>query len=185
MSLYPEAWWLSSAPLVGLAADVVVHLIATWILRLPKLYPRLFVGAAAGGATTIAIAVAAVQRMPLERPDAVALVVFDALTFAILSFGYFNFVQLNISSLRVRIANEIFDSKTGLSEAELITLYNARRVVDERLDRLARGNQIIERDGRFYHRKSLVYGIAVAMDLCKRIVLRQRVGEDFRSRSDH
>jgi hypothetical protein len=183
MNLTAEAW-LSLAPLVGLAVDVVAHLAATWILRLPKLYPRLLVGAAAGGAVTLAIAVFAVCTLSLGMMDAAALVAFDGVTFAILSFGYFNFVQLNISSLRVRIANEIHDSPTGLDAAELMALYNARRVVDERLDRLARGNQIVERDGRYYHRKSLVYAIAVAMDLCKRVVLKRRVGEDFRGEND-
>ena len=183
MNLTAEAW-LSLAPLVGLAVDVVAHLAATWILRLPKLYPRLLVGAAAGGAATFAIALWAVRTLALPMSDAAALVAFECATFAILSFGYFNFVQLNISSLRVRIANEIFDSPQGLDAAEIMSLYNARRVVDERLERLARGNQIVERDGRYYHRKSLVYAIAVAMDLCKRVVLKRRVGEDFRRESD-
>lgn len=183
MMLNAEAW-LSLAPLIGLAVDVVAHLAATWILRLPKLYPRLLVGAAAGGAATLVIAISAVRTLALPVSDGAALVAFDCVTFAILSFGYFNFVQLNISSLRVRIANEIFDSPHGLDAAEIMSLYNARRVVDERLDRLSRGRQIIERDGRYYHRKSLVYAIAVAMDLCKRIVLKGRVGEDFRRESD-
>lgn len=188
MNLTAEAW-LALAPMIGLAVDVAAHLAATWILRLPKLYPRLFVGAVAGGIATVVVAAQAVRAMPVDRGEAVALVAFDAVTFAILSFGYFNFVQLNISSLRVRIANEIFDSgagqnSTGLEPARLLSLYNARRVVDERLDRLVRGRQIVERDGRFYHRKSLVYGIAVAMDLCKRITLGQRVGEGFRGEFD-
>jgi hypothetical protein len=183
MVLSPEAW-LALAPVIGLLVDIAAHLGATWILRLPKLYPRLLVGAAAGGVATVFVAAAAVRSLPVERSEAIAMVAFDAATFAILSFGYFNFVQLNISSLRVRIANEIFDSGSGLEPERLLSLYNARRVVDERLDRLVRGKQIVDRDGRFYHRKSLVFWVAVAMDLCKRITLGQRVGEGFRKDFD-
>lgn len=181
MLLEPKAW-LALAPVIGLAVDVAGHLAATWLLRLPKLYPRLLVGAICGGAATVAIAFAAARAAELGVVDIAALVAFDAATFAILSFGYFNFVQLNISSLRVRIANEIFDSPEGLEPERLPELYNARRVVDERLDRLARGGQIDERGGRYYHRKSLVYAISLAMDACKRITLGRRVGETFRER---
>lgn len=180
--LEPKAW-LALAPLVGLVVDVVAHLAATWLLRLQKLYPRLLVGAACGGAATIALVAVAARAAAVDTVETAAYVLFDFATFAILSFGYFNFVQLNISSLRVRIANEIFDSPAGLAPHRLTELYNARRIVDERLERLVRGRQIELRDGRYYHRRSLVYAIAVAMDLCKRIVLRRRVGETFRAPS--
>jgi len=181
MLLEPKAW-LALAPLLGLAVDVAAHLAATWLLRLLKLYPRLLVGAICGGAATVAVALAAADAANLATADTVALVAFDVATFAILSFGYFNFVQLNISSLRVRIANEIHDSPAGLEPQRLAELYNAQRVVDERLDRLARGGQIELRDGRYYHRKSLVYAISLAMNFCKQITLGRRVGETFRER---
>jgi hypothetical protein len=181
MLLEPKAW-IALAPVIGLAVDVAAHLAATWLLRLLKLYPRLLVGAICGGAATITIALAAAGSANLTTVDTAALVAFDAATFAILSFGYFNFVQLNISSLRVRIANEIHDSPAGLEPQRLTELYNAQRVVDERLDRLARGGQIELRNGRYYHRKSLVYAISLAMDACKRITLGRRVGETFRER---
>lgn len=177
--LEPHAW-LCLAPVLGLAVDVIAHLAATWLLRLPKLYPRLLVGAACGGAATVAIAFAGARSAELPAAETAAFLLFDAATFAILSFGYFNFVQLNISSLRVRIANEIHDSPAGLEPQRLAKLYNARRIVDERLDRLTRGRQILLVDGRYYHRRSLVYCISLAMNLFKRLTLRQRVGESFR-----
>lgn len=179
--LTPAAW-ISLAPLVGLAVDVAGHLAATWLMRLPKLYPRLLVGAACGLAATIATVIAAARTAELPTAEGSAYLLFDAATFAILSFGYFNFVQLNISSLRVRIANEIHDSPAGLEPHRLAELYNARRIVDERLDRLVRGRQIDLRQGRYYHRKSLVYGISLAMNFLKKITLGRQVGETFRSR---
>lgn len=180
--LLPPKAWLALAPAIGLAVDVAAHLAATWLLRLPKLYPRLLVGAGCGFAATIALVLAAVRAAELDTGDSAAYLLFDAATFAILSFGYFNFVQLNISSLRVRIANEIDDSPAGLEPSRLAELYNARQVIDERLDRLTRGRQIDLRDGRYYHRRSLVYAISRAMDACKRITLGRRVGETFRDR---
>ena len=43
----------------------------------------------------------------LPAGETSAFTAFNAATFTVLSFGYFNFVQMNLSSLRLRIANEL------------------------------------------------------------------------------
>lgn len=167
------------APALGLAADVLAHLMVTWSLRGSGVYFRLACGAVTGLAAAVAITLFASLRLNLAVPDVVAYVLFNAASFLILSFGYFNLVQMNLSSLRLRIANELVDAADGVPAERLFALYDGRSIVDARLARLSRGGQIVLRDGRYHHRLSLVYLIAVAMDTMKRIVFRRRIRDGF------
>jgi hypothetical protein len=171
--------FLVLAPTLGLAADVLAHLMVTWSLRGSGVYFRLACGAAAGLAAGVAITLFASQQLGLAAPDAIAYVLSNVVTFLILSFGYFNLVQMNLSSLRLRLANELVDATDGVPAERLFAMYDGRSIVDARLARLSRGGQIVLRDGRYHHRLSLVFLIAVAMDTMKRIVFGRRIRDGF------
>lgn len=173
-------FWIATAPTLGLAVDVVTHLLATWVLPIRGLYARLLFGAVWGSAVTAVLTWHGVGDLTGGSTLKAGYFLFNIATFAILSFGYFNFVQMNLSSLRLRIANELIDKPEGVTPADLLARYGAHEIVEQRLARLSRGNQIEARDGRFYHRKSLVFLIALAMDSTKRIVLRRRIRDSFR-----
>lgn len=167
------------APTLGLAVDVLAHLLAIWVLRVPGLHRRMACAAAAGLAATITVSTFAAEPLNLTAGTARAYLAFNALTFLILAFGYFNLVQMNISSLRLRVANELSVVPAGVSAERLLATYGGRAIVDMRLERLTRGGQITLRDGRYHHRLSGVYLIAVAMDTMKRIVFGRRIRDAF------
>ena len=167
------------APAMGLAADVLAHLMVTWSLHGRGVYFRLASGAVAGLAVSIAISLLASTQLRLSGWDTSAYLAFNITTFLILSFGYFNLVQMNLSSLRLRIANELHDAADGVPAERLFAMYDGRAIVDARLDRLSRGRQIILRDGRYHHCTSVVYLIAVCMDTMKRAVFRRSIRDSF------
>ena len=107
----------------------------------------------------------------------------NAVTYAALAFGYFNFIQLNVSSLRIRMAIELSEAPAGLSLKDLCQLYGARQIAEQRLARLVGGKQIEERNGRYYYRISEVYLIACALDLAKRAIVGRRI-RDVYARKD-
>jgi hypothetical protein len=176
-------FWLVAAPSFGLAVDIVTHLFATWILNLRNLYYRLLFGAFWGGLVTLGLTIWAGDARGLPAGETAVYALFNGFTFLVLSFGYFNLVQMNLSSLRLRIANELNDSPEGISPERLLEMYGAHEIVDQRLARLSRGNQIEHRDGRYYGRMSTVYLISVAMDMTKRLVLGRRIRDSFRRKS--
>lgn len=175
-------FWLVVAPTFGLAADVATHLVATWILGLKNLYYRLLFGAFWGGLVTLGLTVWAGTERGLPIGETIVYALFNGFTLLVLSFGYFNLVQMNLSSLRLRIANELNDAPAGITPERLLEMYGAHEIVDERLARLSRGKQIESRDGRYFHRMSTVYFISVAMDTTKRLVLGRRIRDSFRRR---
>jgi hypothetical protein len=170
------------APTLGLAAGVLIHLTVTWSLRGLGVYVRMACGVAAGLAVSVGLSLLASTRLSLVAGEMTAYMLFNITTFLILAFGYFNLVQMNLSSLRLRIANELSDSPGGMSAEQLLVLYSGRAIVDERLARLSRGGQIILRDGRYHHRFSVVYLVALAMDAMKRMVFRRRIRDSFVTR---
>ncbi len=180
MNILTYKTWLAIAPTLGLAANVVAHLYATWFTRIHGLYPRLLFGAVCGLIATLAFTFYAGLLLPVPTVELIGYTAFNSFTFAVLSFGYFNFVQLNLSSLRVRIANELYESASGVPLSDLLKIYSADEIVSQRLARLSRGGQIIERDGRYYHRFSLVYLIAVSMNAAKVLVYNRRIRDGFR-----
>lgn len=178
--MFGPKFWIAVAPTIGLAVDVLTHFAATWLLPIRNLYHRLLFGALWGAAATTVVTGWGTDLWSNPSGPGAAYLLFNLATLAILSFGYFNFVQMNLSSLRLRIANELFDNPQGVPPATLLDRYGAREIVDQRLARLARGNQIVRRGDRYFHRPSTVYWIAVAMDLTKRTVLRRSIRDSFR-----
>ena len=67
-----------------------------------------------------------------------------------LAFGYFNFVNLTVASLRIRLLEEIREAGGLLPTNTLKTAYNSREVVANRLQRLLQGGHLIEKNGRLH-----------------------------------
>jgi hypothetical protein len=141
---------LALAPVMGLAAYVAVHLFMARIIRGRGPYPALAVGAAAGLVTTIALTGGACSSAAISKSDTIALVTMNAIASLGFAFGYFNFVNLTIASLRLRMLEEIADAGGRMPRQTLLDRYGTAHVADLRLERLVRGGHLLERNGRLY-----------------------------------
>jgi hypothetical protein len=74
-----------------------------------------------------------------------------ALTYAFLGFVFFNTLNANLSSLRVRLLKELLAREpNGMPAAELFERYGAGEILNTRIERLAAGGQIVQRGDRYY-----------------------------------
>ena len=62
----------------------------------------------------------------------------------------------------------------GLSRDKILESYNPRVLIDNRISRLTSGQQLVEKDGRFYNGRSGVLWIARFMNFLKFAVLGRR-----------
>ena len=138
------------APVLGLAVYCLTHVVAARIIRGRNPYPALAVGALAGLAATIAITVAACRRDAVSTIDTLALLGMNAVASLAFAFGYFNFVNLTVASLRIRILEELADAGGRLPRADLLGRYGTASVADLRLQRLVGGGHLVERNGRLH-----------------------------------
>jgi len=132
--------------ILALALTVVVH------LALARLQPHrlpwwsLLMAAAVGLAFAVLLTIILVPGAPAE---AVAYGLVNLGATGALAFGYFNFVNLNFTSLRVRMLRELADRDDGFSLGDLKARYDADAVLDLRLARLVEAGEL-RRDGEVY-----------------------------------
>lgn len=70
--------------------------------------------------------------------------------YSALGYAYFHFVNLGETGRRVRLVRELYESQKGLSAAEIIARYNAKEIIQRRINRLINNGQISARNNRFY-----------------------------------
>lgn len=138
------------APVIGLAVYCVCHIVAARVIRGRNPYPALAVGAVVGVAATVAITLVACVRGGDSFVDTVALTAMNTVAALGFAFGYFNFVNLTVASLRIRILEELADSGGWLPRTALLDRYGTGSVADIRLERLVGGGHLVERDGRLH-----------------------------------
>jgi len=83
----------------------------------------------------------------------------SGLTYAFLGFVFFNALNANLSSLRVRLLKELLNREPhGLSATTLLERYGAAEILTARIGRLAAGGQLTQRGDRYFFQPK---GVAV------------------------
>ena len=137
-----------AAPVIGLATACVAHLILARSLRGRGPYPPLVIGLGVGAVAAAACALGPLTGKSTPIADIAALQIVDGAAYLALAFGYFNFVNLTIASLRIRMLEEIRAADRPLGKADLLARYDTDTVVETRIERLVRGGHLVDRDGR-------------------------------------
>jgi hypothetical protein len=162
---------LAVAPVIGLAGYCAAHLAMAWLIGRPRPYLYLLLGFPAGLVLTLAASALWLADGGLAPADAWALVGFNLLTYGALGYGYFQFVNTNITSLRIRILKELLLSPNGLPARAVFGLYGPEEVVGRRIERLTAGGQFIEKGGRFYLGNRSLLVVARIIDALRYLVL--------------
>ena len=139
-----------AAPLLGLATYCLAQIMIARTAPGRSPYHSLRLGFVAGLLIVMAVSGWGVGRMGICWQDRMGLWILDFLTYLALAFGYFNFVNLTIASLRIRLLEEIWASGGALAADALKSAYNSHEVVAIRLQRLIQGGHLVEKNGRLH-----------------------------------
>lgn len=112
--------------------------------------------------------------LELLSQDKLASSIANIITYTALSYAYFHFVNLSETARRIRILRELVDSKGGLTMQELLRSYNAREIIDKRIDRLMKNGQIRYSKGRYYINKPVMLLAAKIIIIMKVLILGKR-----------
>jgi hypothetical protein len=162
---------LAIAPVLGLATGCVAHLLVSRMVRKRGHYFPLLVGCGCGLIATLVTSVAALVAMDAGALDFLALVSMNVVAYLAFSFGYFNFINLNIASLRIRMLQELAESGGEMPVGALTSLYSTEDVIAVRINRLLSGGHLIERQGRFYSGKRQFLIVGRIFDLLRRAII--------------
>jgi len=166
---------LAIAPLLGLASYCLSHLLLSRLVRSRGHYYPLMIGCGCGLIATLAVSAAALAFLQENVLDFAALLGMNLVAYLAFSFGYFNFINLNIASLRIRMLQELAESGGEMPVEALTGLYNTEEVIALRIDRLAGGGHLIERQGRFYSGKRQFLVVGRIFDFLRLVILGSRL----------
>jgi hypothetical protein len=98
----------------------------------------------------------------------------NIIIYSSLGYCYFHFINLGETARRIRILRELYDSNGGLTLDVILKRYNARKMVELRLQRLLSNGQVILKDGRLYNGKPVLLLMSKTILLMKLILLGQK-----------
>lgn len=161
-------------PLLGLLINAISQVILCRYARSFSLLRSIVAGFGCGFIMVISIQIVYYCATLFSVPHLMEQLCVCIITYAILSFCYFHFVNLGETARRIRILRELYDSEDGLSMEEILNRYNANNIIDKRISRLLSNGQIILKEDRYFPGNSTVLLMNKAMILMKLIILGKR-----------
>jgi hypothetical protein len=140
-------WLLTFAPIIGLGTNCLMHILCRKVWGLRTGYT--LVCGFLLGLVIMAVAVAANVPAAISTTDLAGLWATLGFTYVALAFGFWAFLNLNMTSLRIRILRELLHSEDGMSRAELFGQYSAEEFLHRRLARLERSGDLAFVDGHY------------------------------------
>ena len=139
------------APLAGLATNVLLQALLARIVPRGAHLRSQFLSFALGLLVTLLLLLYLLARYPFSEADRIGYLVMHSIAYACLGFCFFNVINANVSSLRVRMLKEyLLHDPECLADAVMYKRYPAAEILAARLARLEAGKQIRMRDGRYY-----------------------------------
>jgi hypothetical protein len=162
-------WVLNFAPIIGLGANSFTQIVCARILK-PNIAAPIICGFLSGLATTAVILVVNISLSATVDEIAgswLALV----LTYIALSFGFWAFLNLNMTSLRIRVIREMLHAGGAMTQPELLHRYSPNEFLRRRLTRLVRLGQLRLQDGRYYLESRKLLYASYGIDFLRAVIL--------------
>jgi hypothetical protein len=160
-----------SIPIVCLAVNVLIQVIGFRYLPKIGLLKSEYLGFIMGLLFMVILEFYLFSGIPILGKDYIASFIVDSLSYILLGYCYFHFVNLGETARRIRILRELYDSMEGLSLEELLMRYNAKEIVDKRIERLSHSGQIILKDKMYYINDPIMLLIARIMLFMKLAIM--------------
>ncbi|MDM8542429.1 hypothetical protein QUF90_15240 [Desulfococcaceae bacterium HSG9] len=173
-------WLLAMTPIVGLTVNTITHALFSRILNKSSVSISIILAFICHIVCTVSISVLVLNSMSLMKGDFWALLGFNLIISLALAYGYFNFINLNIASIRIRLLKEILISDKGLMLDDILTIYNPDKIVNTRIERLISGGQLVSKNGRCVVGAPFILLLANIMEVLKHIIMGQgsRLGKE-------
>ena len=108
-----------------------------------------------------------------------AILATNLITYLSLAYCYFNFINLGETARRIRIIRELYDAPKSLSLEEILERYNAKHILQMRIDRLINNKQLIYKNGRYYIGNPIMLFIAKIIVAMKIVLLGKKSEYDY------
>ncbi|MBN2290532.1 MAG: hypothetical protein JXQ83_14455 [Candidatus Glassbacteria bacterium] len=164
-----NAWLQFFNPLISLAVFAAVQVLVYRLFPRAGFFRSLMTGLGCGLPAVLIISVLA--GCPRAEGNVCLQVVVNVVIYLLLGYCHTVFLLLGETALRIRIMRDLMESPSGLSLAEIYARYNARQIVELRLERLLKHRQLVEKKGMYYTGNPVFYLVARCIRLLQLLVL--------------
>jgi len=154
-------------PLLGLVGNIFVNFLCRRFVKTLSMVESFFVGFFAGLALML---VCQIIFFPISDIESMCRSVTNVVVYLSAAYVFFHFVHIAEASVRIRILRELSANGPMLLE-DIIKRYGAEQILQSRLDRLIKGNQIFERNQRYFTGSPKMLYVARAFAFLKRLLL--------------
>jgi hypothetical protein len=165
-------WTIAIAPLAGLALTVLAQIVVVHGSR-GKVGASIVVGIFCGLAGTL-VAIALGRAETGATNGFVDTWLLGVATYLALAFGFWAFLNLNITSMRIRILRQLLRAGGHMALSDMAVSYTPAERLRRRLERLEKGGQIMCEDGRWRLRSWQVLAIARCVEAWRGFILPYR-----------
>ena len=169
-------WTIAIAPLAGLALTLLAQITVVHVSR-RKVGASIIIGIFCGLAVTLAVIALGRAETSGATDGFVDTWLLGAATYLALAFGFWAFLNLNITSMRIRILRELLRAGGHMALSDMAVFYTPAERLRRRLERLERGGQIMCEDGRWRLRSWQVLAIARCVGAWRNFILPCRDGQ--------
>jgi len=168
-------WTITSAPLAGLALTVLAQIVVVHGSR-GKVGASIIIGIFCGLAATLAAIALGRAETPGATGGFADTWLLGVATYLALAFGFWAFLNLNITSMRIRMLRQLLRAGGHMALSDMAVSYTPAERLRRRLERLEKGGQIMCEDGRWRLRSWQVLAIARCVEAWRNFILPCRDG---------
>ena len=158
-------------PVIGLLVNIILQIVGVRCVASIEYYKSIRYGFLLGLFMVLVSEVIFILFGVKGAIDSIALFTANLAIYLFIAFSYFAFINLGVSSLRVRLLDELGRSTEGLSMSEILERYNSREIIKNRVEKLEKIGQLIRKDGRYYVGRSTALLMVKTLELLKFVVL--------------
>jgi hypothetical protein len=137
-------------PLVCLLINIITQVCSLRIIKKLGLLKAEFLGFTIGFLILVILEFYILLNSSFPIGQFIGIFFVDALTYTLLGYGFFHFVNLGETARRIRILRELYESSNGLTMQELLNKYNTKEIIDKRITRLISNGQIVLKDNKYF-----------------------------------
>ncbi len=164
----------AAIPFFGLAVNVLSQIVSFRIIPKRGLLNSVFLGFCVGFIVLFVFEFYIFLQQSALKRESAAIIIVHLLTYTSLGYCYFHFVNLGETARRIRILRELLDAPGGLSLKDILKHYNAKEIVERRLERLLKKGQITVKNDKYYIARRQVLWISRLILTLKLILLGKR-----------
>jgi hypothetical protein len=166
-------WFYLASPIVALAVMVVSQAVVLRLRRGEQFFGSVVAGFLAGLVVVLALQAVLLFVYPRNLDRWVLALVANPAIYVMLSYCFFNFINLGHASIRIRIFKECDERGGFITHDELRAVYDDELIKEARLQRLLEGGDVVRENGRWRLVNPRLVPVAKMVFGLKKFVLRR------------